>query len=375
MNRSSTTSSPKQAQADRRCKRQAPPISPLEFSGLSPGTYSFTVVARGKTDNGDPGHSNKAIIKPPQPCSLPAASAQAVLNGQSVAVNWTAPADTDSCPAVTTDLTGYTVNVVSGPTQPSKSTTSTSTTYDNLATGSYVFSVVANYSGGLQSVAAVATPNPVVVGCSVKPPSPPDVSAMGGVNSATVTWTNAQVPNCTVSYVVTTTGLTQPDAPNPDAIPDLAAGSYTFSVVAKDAAGVSLAATSNQVMVTNPCPPASPLPPQVSAPVESTTTAGSVTVNWEAPANALACPTPASYVVTVDGKTTPSGPLSADLEGLDPAVQHSVTVAAVYAAPYSTSVSSATLTFNAPALCPNGSISALQADCPSTTGPNLPPPS
>ena len=344
-----------------------PDAESVTFTGLTPGTYSYTVVAVGNTNEGDAGHSNGVTIIAPK-CSLPPGSAQAALTGQTISVAWTAPVSTDTCPNVTSALTGYTVNV-SGPTQLPETTQAETAQFTDLAPGSYTFHVIANYSGQPSSGATTANPTSIVVGvppCSAVPPAPTGVVATGAVGKASVTWTNVVAPpNCKVSYAVTAPAVAQQGAPNPAVFSSLTPGTYTFTVIAIDAAGASGPASSMPVIVSGPCDPASLLPPaNVVAGTEAAS--ANVTIRWSAPLVAAGCPTP-TYEVAVSPPTAqPPSPIAGTAASISVAdgLEHLVTVTADYGPglPARTAQGS----FMADATCPDGTIAATLLACPPT---------
>ena len=198
---------------------------------------------------------------------------------------------------------------------------------------------------GYYTVQGGATPAPVPP--PIFPPGAPmSVSAVGGVEEATVTWNPPIDPGTfsvsqyeaasspggqtcvTTSTTCTITGLT-------------AGTSYTFTVRARSAAGWGLASIpSNEVIPTAPAPPGAPT--GVIAQAGDTTAA----VSWMAPANAGASPILEYEVVSSPGSASCSTmTLSCDVTGLTNGTSYTFTVRAKSAVgwgPYSATSNSVT---------------------------------
>jgi hypothetical protein len=151
------------------------------------------------------------------------------------------------------------------------------------------------------------------------PGAPTNVTATAGDTTASVSWT-APVSNGgspITSYTVTANpsdGTVTPTGATSASVTGLTDGTtYTFTVIAKNAVGLSNAsAPSNQVTPTAPTVP--------DPPTSVTATAGDTTasVSWTAPVSNGGSPI-TSYTVTpdpADGTVTPTGATSASVTGL-----------------------------------------------------------
>jgi len=297
--------------------------------GLSNGTaYTFTVIATNV--NGD-----SVASQPSQTPATPASASTAPQNvsanagNGSALVSWHIPSSNGG-----SRILGYTVTSLPGSktctvsvTQQDTSTDFSCTVYSLTNGTAYTFTVKATNTTG-QSPASSASNS---VTPSTTPNAPQSVSAYAGNNSATVSWlapttnggsailgytvtANPGGARCTTNGTLqcTVTGLTN-------------GVSYTFSVIATNANGDSIASSS-----TAPITPSSrPGPPVGPSAVAGS---GQATVSWSAPfSNGGSTITSYTVTSTPDGRTctTPNGTtLSCNVTGLSEGVSYTFTVSA-----------------------------------------------
>ena len=204
----------------------------------------------------------------------PPTNVNTVPGDSEILVSW----DTPSLSNLST-LEGYTVT---GSPTGTCSTTTNSCVITGLTNGtSYTFSVVANYTGGIQSDPSAASPS--TVPASV--PSPPlNVTATATSGQATVTW---QQPvddggSSIVGYAVTSSsgGFTCATEALNCTIENLTNGtSYTFTVVATNAIGESEQSVASNAVTPLAVPDA---PGNFAA---NSTSSGEVQLTWITPNN------------------------------------------------------------------------------------------
>ncbi|HEY0492053.1 MAG TPA: fibronectin type III domain-containing protein, partial [Candidatus Dormibacteraeota bacterium] len=243
-------------------------------SGLTNGTpYTFTVVATNGVGNSVASGPSGSVTPRTVPGAPTAVSATA--GSSKATVSWSAPADDGGSPII-----NYTVSASGGTsvTTPDASTLSTDVT--GLTPGTaYTFTVVANNAAG---PGPASTPSGSVTPYT-KPGAPTAVTATPGNGNATVGWTApADDGGNTISgYTVTAspggaTSIVSGTALTATVSPLTNGTSYTFTVVATNAAGNSVAS-------------APPVAATVGAPEQpgsvSATAGGSgeATVSWTVP--------------------------------------------------------------------------------------------
>lgn len=212
------------------------------FNGLQNGTtYRASVVARTEVGNSNPALSNEVT-----PFTVPSASAGVLATalGTSVDVEWI-PAQPNGRP-----ITHYLIRSSTG----SELTVSgelTKQRIDDLVAGTdYSFSVSAQNEAGFGPSSTSNTVRTFTV-----PDAPTNVVASTGDRSASVNWTApaSNGGNAITGFVITTDpATTSIEVGNVTSahVPNLTAGSrYTFSVQAKNGAGLGAAGTSSQVLI------------------------------------------------------------------------------------------------------------------------------
>jgi trimeric autotransporter adhesin len=229
--------------------------SPLVVTGLTNGTaYTFTVVATNAAGNSVASTASAALT----PKTVPGAptSPVATPGNTQASVAFTAPASNGG-----SAITGYTVTSSPG------SFTATGASSPLVVTGltngtSYTFTVVATNAAG-NSVASTAS---AAVTPRTVPDAPTSPVATPGNAQASVAFT-APVSNggsAITGYTVTSSpgGFTATGASSPLVVTGLTNGtSYTFTVVATNAAGNSVASTASAAVtpITVPGAPTSPV--------------------------------------------------------------------------------------------------------------------
>ncbi len=244
----------------------------------------------------DAGSSPDAGLAPDAGISLPGAPAAASASTTgpgAVEVTWSPPASTGNSPLIAYAVTPWN-GTQAGATEMAPSS-ATSLTWDDLATGTWTFTVAAVNAAG---TGPATTTNTVALGGLPGAPAAA-TAATAGAGAATVSWTapadTGGIP--LTQYVVTPWLATAAGTPQLVAsrfqqatFMNLAVGTYTFMVAARNATGTGPTATTNMLAVADaPGPPAS-----VSAVVSGTT---SVRVTWTPPANNGGAPV-TGYVVT-----------------------------------------------------------------------------
>ena len=286
------------------------------ITGLDNGTaYTFTVVATNAAGDSRPSDASTAAT----PKAVPGAptDVSATTGNTEADVSWTAPTNDGG-----SEITGYTVTSSEGDSV--TTTGATTATVTGLTNGTtYTFTVTAtNAAGNSATSDASAAVTPMTA-----PGTPTDVSATAGDRDAVVTWTaptnngGSTITKYTVTSSegerVTTTGETTAT------LTGLTNGTgYTFTVVATNAAGNSLASDASTAATPTTAPGA---PTGVSA----TASDGDAVVTWTAPTNNGGS-TITGYTITSSGGevVTTTGETTATVTGLTNGTTYTFTVVA-----------------------------------------------
>ena len=283
---------------------------------LTNGTaYSFSVVATNKNGDGAPA----SLLSTITPATTPSAprNVAGTSSASSVVVSWLAPTSNGGG-----DITSYTVT--SSPGLFTCTTAATSCTVTGLSNGtSYTFTVVATNKAG-----SGPSPSPsTAVVPAAAPGAPTGVSGVFGSSVVTVSWSapasngGASITRYTVTstpgsktcitdgYSCTVGGLTN-------------GTSYTFTVIATNAAGSGPTSTASR-SVTPATTPSIPL--RVKAAYGS----GSLIVSWSAPAVDGGAPITTYSVASSPGSfTCTTTELTCAITGLTSGIAYSFTVTA-----------------------------------------------
>ena len=323
-------------------------------NGLTNGTaYTFTVVATNAIGSSPASAPSNAVT----PATVPGAPTAVIGSAADDAahVSWTAS------PANGSPVTQYVVTASPGGATATVAGDRTSGTVTGLVNGTgYTFTVVATNALGSSPTSAASnavTPAPV-------PGAPNNVTAARGDKSATVGWTapSSSGGSAITGYTITSTpgGITKTVAS--DQTTGLVSGltngtSYTFTVIARNAAGAS-----------PPSDPSSPVVPATVPGTPATVTAtkgdASATVSWNAPGSNGGSPittytvtsSPGGVTTTVAGDVTTS-----TLTGLVNGTAYTFTVVATNAIGASAPAKSGTVTPSAVAGAPTA-VTATRGD-------------
>ena len=337
------------------------PLSPITVAGGSTSTlvtgltngasYTFAITATNSV-----GTSSTATIGPTVPRGAPAAptGVTATAGDQQASVFWTSPTDDGGTP-----LVSYTITPI-GPGGPLTPTVVAGTVTAAVVTGlvdgtSYTFSVTADNAVGSSATAVSGSVTPTApppMATAPDAPTLPTATVGPGASQVTVSWAppgsdgGSPVTSYTLTELNGATVVSSWELPataTSQLVTGLTAGTtYTFSIVATNSVGPSIAAATSPITAV-----AAPGP--VSA---VTATAGNTqaTVSWTAPATDGGSPV-TSYTVTPTG---PSGALTpvtvtaptttATITGLTNGATYTFSVTATNAYGTSTPVSSTAVT-------------------------------
>ena len=221
--------------------------SPLVVTSLTNGTsYTFTVVATNASGNSVASAASSAVT----PFTVPGAptSPVATAGNAQASVAFTAPASTGG-----SAITGYTVT--SSPGGFTSTGASSPRVVNGLSNGtSYTFTVVATNAAG-NSVASVASSAVTPFTVPGAPTSP--VATAGNAQASVAFTAPASTGGSAITgYTVTSSpqGLTATGASSPLVVTSLTNGtSYTFTVVATNAAGNSSASVASAAVTPSNC--------------------------------------------------------------------------------------------------------------------------
>jgi putative cell wall-binding protein len=226
----------------------------------------------------------------------------------SATVSWTAPTFDGGTP-----ITGYQISAQPGQAKARVDSAATSGLIEGLTTGlTYTFTVRAINQGGYTSLPS-AKSNEVVAGggpAATAPGAPTNVTAVAGDGTATVTWTPpADDGGATITgYRINSQPGKNHESPGSNdtswTFPGLTGGvSYTFTVMAVNSVGMSVASTPSNPVVPRPAPAT-----VSDAPTNVTAVAGdsSATVSWTPPANSGG-----SAITGYEVTTSPGGKVQA----------------------------------------------------------------
>lgn len=274
---------------------------------------TFTVVAVDTAGNVS-GSSNAVTVTPRDttPPSAPTGLMATPGDGRAT-LRWTGSPETDVATYLVKNSSGATVATISAP-----GTTATVTGLTNGTSSSFTV-VAVDRAGNASAASAAVTVTPV----DTTPPSAPSaVGSSAGDSTVTVTWTRSSDPDVDHYDVVDQTGTVRATAPasaSSATVGGLSNGTtYTFSVVAVDAAGNRSGAGA--------APGATPSAPQLPAPTGLSGTPGNsaVTLQWSAVPGAV------SYDVLVNGTVVQSAmTTSATVTGVTNGTASSFAVRAV----------------------------------------------
>ena len=289
-------------------------------TGLTNGTsYTFTVKATNAAGTGAASAASKAVT-PSGPPGAPTGVTATAGNGQAT-VSWTAPAATGGGA-----ITSYKVTASPGTATATATGTATSATVTGLTNGtSYTFTVTATTAGGAGPASAPSS--------AVTPEGPPGaptaVTATAGNGQATVSWTAPSTNGGSpiTGYTVTAsdgTTATASAASTSATMTGLTNGtSYTFTVTASNAIGVSAASAASKAVT----PVGPPYTPVITA---LTPGNGQAKITWTAPGDGGEPITGYTLTVEPGGATysAAASATSATLTGLTNGTAYSVALSA-----------------------------------------------
>lgn len=265
----------------------SPETDTCQLTGLTNGTlYKVRVISSGSSTSSSIDTSGTPGGPPSAPQNL------AVTAGQdSLAVSWTPPASTGGLPVSSYTATAYDAsnNAVGSCTSAVTTPEVDACSITGLAGGPYTVKTTATNAAG---AGAAAVSSPVTPTHVTAPSAPTNVTATGGQQTASISWTpptnnggavvtrydvslkknGVVVGNCT--YVVATP---ETDTCTVDGIP---ADTYDVSVTAVNSIGSSAAGTSSVTVTALPSSPDSPTAVAATSNEDSQTT-----VTWTPPAN------------------------------------------------------------------------------------------
>jgi len=296
-------------------------------SGLTAGTtYSFTVAAVDAA--GISSQSAALAVTTASACAatpaVPTGLASSSQTTSSVNLSWNTVTPPAGC-SVTYRVYSRGIQILTG-------LTGTSTTINNLtANTSYSFTVAAVDAAGLssQSTALVVSTQGT---CTAAPAVPTGLTSPSQTTSSVnLTWSAVTAPaNCSVTYNVYKDGALALTVPTTSAtITGLTAGStYSFTVAAVDAAGVSSQGSALSLKIPGTCSAAPAVPTGLASPSQGSSSAD---LTWNAVTAPAYCNV--TYNIYKDGVLAQTAvSASATISGLTANTTYSFTVASVDAA-------------------------------------------
>jgi fibronectin type 3 domain-containing protein len=270
-------------------------------------TYYFIVTAQNSTGESVASTQVSAATNPAPPVpTVPAApvGVSAVGGTQQATISWSVVSGATSYNlywSKTAGVTTATGTKIAGATSPAVQTgLSDTTTYYYIVTA---VNSVGESAASVQVAATTLTPVPA----PTAPAAPTGVSASGGANQATISWsvvsgaTSYNLYRSTTSGGTTATGTKIAAATSPYVNTGLSAGtSYYYVVTAVNSVGESVA--SSQVSATTNAPP--PAVPAAPAGLSATGGANQVSVSWSTVSGATSYNL---YWSTTSGVTTATG--------------------------------------------------------------------
>lgn len=268
----------------------------MAFTGMS-YNVSCTYSVRAKNESGVGEYSETRTIKTlPKPPAMPT-NAKASATSYTVTVSWTA----------VTGATSYEVRL-GGNTY--TATEASITITDLLPSTTYSYQIRAKNEGGTSMYTSVL----YVRTLSAPPDVPTGITATATTNTITVSWNT--VTNATGYYVLLNGGFSYYSNKSPKAITGCTPGTeYTYAVCATNGGGNS-AYSPEQTIRTIPLAPGAPTG------VKATSTADSVTVEWEAVTGAD------TYEIIFGGTTYETSDTAYTVTGLTADTQYSYKVRA-----------------------------------------------
>jgi hypothetical protein len=259
--------------------------SPISVTGLNNGkTYRCRVTATNAIGTSAQSSWSNTFVLPAAPAAPTAPSATP--GNARATVTWTAPVNKGGSP-----LTGYVVTpYLAGVAQPTRTFNSTATT--EVVTGltntkSYTFKVAARngVGTGQQSIAT----SPILIGL---PTAPTNVTAVGGDQRATVSWSappsdgGAAITGYAVTPYIGTTAQTKrvfASTATHQVVTGLTNGTaYSFTVAALNARGTGLPSAPMNPPITV----GTPMPPSAPSILSVVPGNGQMTLTWAAPTSA-----------------------------------------------------------------------------------------
>ncbi|MFW2383097.1 MAG: fibronectin type III domain-containing protein, partial [Acidimicrobiales bacterium] len=245
--------------------------SSLTFDGVAPGTYTASVTASNTGGTSAGGVSGPFTVDAPIGTPGAPQGASASVDGQTVNVAWSTPADDGGDPNITYEIT------LGGETP--KSTTGTSVAFSDVPPGDYVATVTASNSageGGSAQTNSVTVQAPADV-----PGTPGDLTVTPAGQGVAISW-NAPADNGSpiTGYQVNLSGSITTVPSSPASFENLAPGDYSVSVAAINGVGTGAAAGPESFTIEAPIEP-----PGVPGSVTGSVSGQTVNLSWTRPSD------------------------------------------------------------------------------------------